>query len=318
MSNKPKILAIVGSTGSGKTALSIAMCKRLSGQVIICDSMQVYRGMDVGTAKPDEQEMDGVVHHLIDIADPREPFSSAAYVEHAKEAVERVAREGGLPVLCGGTGLYLDSLLRGGFSPVTEDPAFRAEMAAFAAEKGNGALHDRLREIDPESADAIHPNNVKRVIRALEIYHSSGLTKTEADRLSSAPDSPYDACVIGLRYNDRELLYRRIGLRVEDMMRRGLLDETRRLYEAGIFNTNSTAAGAIGYKELLGYLRGEQCLEEAVEDLKTATRRYAKRQITWFSSKSYVRWVDADREGRMRPLEEILSDAIAIAKEALG
>lgn len=312
--HKIKILAVVGSTASGKTALSIALAKALCGEVVSCDSMQIYRRMDIGTAKPTKEEMDGVVHHLLDFIEPDTPFSCAEYVSLAKETVEEIHSRKKLPIFCGGTGLYLDSFLRGGgFEETETDPILRESLFAFAAEHGNHALHERLALVDPESASAIHENNVKRVVRALEIFESTGVTKTEMDRRSRSPESPYDACVIGLRYQNREILYDRIDRRVDMMLEAGLLEETQRLMEEGVFARNSTAAQAIGYKELLGYLHGEQGLEDAVESLKRATRRYAKRQITWFGAKEYVRWVDADKDGRMRSLEEILSDALSIA-----
>ena len=317
--HKPKLLAVVGSTASGKTALSIALAKALDGEIISCDSMQVYRRMDIGTAKPTPEETDGVPHHLFDFIEPDTPFSCAEYVELAKRAAEDISARGKVPILCGGTGLYLDSLLRGGgFEETKVDPALRESLFVYAAEQGNHALHERLRAVDPESAEAIHENNVKRVVRALEIYESTGMTKTEADRRSREIDSPFDACVIGLRYEDREILYGRIDRRVDLMLEAGLLEETRRLMEEGVFERNSTAAQAIGYKELLGYLRGEQSLEGAVEDLKRATRRYAKRQITWFGAKEYVRWVSADDGGKMRSFDEILGDANALASAALN
>jgi tRNA dimethylallyltransferase len=201
----------------------------------------------------------------------------------------------------------------GGFEETVTDPALRESLFAFAAEHGNHALHERLRAVDPESADVIHENNVKRVVRALEIFESTGVTKTEMDRRSRTLETPYDACVIGLRYQNREILYDRIDRRVDMMLEAGLLEETERLMEEGVFERNSTAAQAIGYKELLGYLRKEQSLDEAVEDLKRATRRYAKRQITWFGAKDYVHWVDADRDGSMRSFEEILEEALSVA-----
>ena len=316
--NKPKILAVVGSTASGKTALSIALAKALGGEIVSCDSMQVYCRMDIGTAKPTLEEMEGVPHHLLDFIEPDTPFSCAEYVDLAKRTVEEICARGKIPILCGGTGLYLDSLLRGGgFEETRVDPALREALFEFAKEQGNHALHERLRAVDPESAEAIHENNVKRVVRALEIFESTGMTKTEADRRSREIDSPFDACVIGLRYEDREILYGRIDQRVDLMLEAGLLAETEALMTEGVFERNSTAAQAIGYKELLGHLRGEQSLEGAVEDLKRATRRYAKRQITWFSAKEYVRWINADEDGKMRPFDDILGEAQAIASEAL-
>ena len=312
-SNKIKILAVVGSTASGKTALSIALAKALGGEIISCDSMQVYRRMDIGTAKPTKEEMDGVVHHLLDFAEPDQPFSCAEYVTLAQKAVQEIHTRGKLPIFCGGTGLYLDSVLRGGgFEETETDPILRQQLFDFAAEHGNHALHARLRAVDPESAEAIHENNVKRVVRALEIFETSGMTKTEADRRSRLIESPYDACVLGLRYENREILYNRIDRRVELMLEAGLLEETRQLMQEGIFERNSTAAQAIGYKELLGFLRGEQSLAEATESLKRATRRYAKRQITWFSAKDYVHWVDVVQNGSLRSLEELLNEALRI------
>lgn len=310
---KIKILAVVGSTASGKTALSIALAKALGGEIVSCDSMQLYRRMDIGTAKPTKEEMDGVAHHLLDFAEPDQPFSCAEYVTLAQKAVLEIQGRGKLPIFCGGTGLYLDSVLRGGgFEETETDPVLRQRLLDFAAANGNHALHERLRAVDPESAEAIHENNVKRVVRALEIFETSGMTKTEADRRSRLIESPYDACVIGLRYEDREILYDRIGRRVEQMLKAGLLEETRSLMGEGVFERNSTAAQAIGYKELLGYLRGEQSLAEATEALKRATRRYAKRQITWFGAKDYVHWIDAVQNGRLRSLEELLEEALQI------
>ena len=313
--NKIKILAVVGSTASGKTALSIRLAKALGGEIVSCDSMQIYRRMDVGTAKPTEEEKENIPHHLIDVAEPDQPFSCAEYVKAAGEAIADICARGKLPILCGGTGLYLDSLLRGGnFEETETDPALRQELLAFAQEHGNHALHERLTAIDPESAAAIHENNVKRVIRAIEIYQTTGMTKTEADRRSRIPDSPYDATVIGLRYPEREILYDRINRRVEIMLSEGLLEETQRLMTEGVFERNSTAAQAIGYKELLGHLRGEETLTQAVESLKQATRRYAKRQVTWFSAKPYVNWIDATQNGILRPFEDILQDALMLAQ----
>ena len=310
--NKIKILAVVGPTAGGKSALAVALAKRLGGEVISCDSMQVYRGMDIGTAKPTDMEMDGVRHHLIDVIDPDQAFSVAAYVELASQAIEDISARGAVPILCGGTGLYLDALLRGGLEDTVGDPMLRQALLAYAEEHGAHALHERLALIDPESAAATHENNVKRVVRALEIYESTGMTKSELDRRSREKEEPYDAVVIGLRYENRDLLYGRIDRRVDEMMRDGLLDETRRLEWSGVFEKNTTAAQAIGYKELLTYLRGERSIEDAVEDLKRATRRYAKRQMTWFGAKEYVRWIDAVQNGRVRSLDELTEEALRI------
>lgn len=309
---KIRILAVVGPTASGKSALAVALAERLGGEIVSCDSMQLYRRMDVGTAKPSAEELRGIAHHLIDAVEPQESFSCADYVAAAQSVIAGIAARGRLPILCGGTGLYLDALLRGGGFEETEgDRALRESLLAYAREHGNRALHERLAAVDPESAAAIHENNVKRVARALEIFETTGMTKTEADRLSRRVESPYDATVIGLRYEDREILYGRIDRRVDAMMANGLLEETRRLAAEGVFTQNATAAQAIGYKELLGHLRGEQSLAEAVEVLKRATRRYAKRQITWFGAKDYVRWIDAADGERLLSLEELANRAIA-------
>ena len=297
MTDKIKIAAIVGPTASGKTALSIALAKKYNGEIVSCDSMQVYRGMDVGTAKPDLAEQDGVVHHMFDVADPKSTYSCADYVRDAKEKIKEIVSNGKLPIICGGTGLYLDSLLRGGSFEVTDTlPEYREELMQLATREGNERVHHMLREVDPESADAIHPNNIKRVIRALEIYKSSGVKKSELDKQSREPESEYDSLVVGIRFADREALYDRINRRVDIMLDMGLEEETRRLLAEGVFESSGTATQAIGYKELLGYIRGEMTLCEAAEELKTASRRYAKRQMTWFNSHSNVQWIDVEGE----------------------
>ena len=309
---KTRILAVVGPTASGKSALAIELAARLGGEIICCDSMQIYKQMDIGTAKPDADELSQATHHLFDFADPFESFSCADYIPLAERCVEDIAARGKLPIFCGGTGLYLDRFLSGADFEATEiDDQFRRDMEAYAQEYGNEALHEKLREIDPESADEIHPNNVKRVIRALEIFRTSGRRKSELDRESKTFECKYQAIQIGIKYADREVLYNRINLRVDKMIEAGLLEETKRLMEDGVFEKNSTAAQAIGYKELLSYFRGEKTLEEAVEDLKTATRRYAKRQLTWFNSHGNVIWLEADGKS----LSELADEAEKIIKE---
>ena len=309
---KTKVLAVVGPTASGKSALAIELAKRLGGEIICCDSMQIYKQMDIGTAKPDESELAQVKHHLFDFADPFVSFSCADYIPLAQVTVEDISSRGKLPIFCGGTGLYLDRLFSGADFASTEiDESFRREMEAFALEHGNDALHQRLREIDPKSAEEIHPNNVKRVIRALEIYKTSGRTKSELDTEIREFEIPYDVIQIGICFEDREALYKRINYRVDKMLEMGLLMETKALLDAGVFDANSTAAQAIGYKELLSYFKGEKSLEDAVEDLKTATRRYAKRQMTWFKSHGDVIWLFADG----RSVSELANEAEAIIKE---
>lgn len=309
---KPRILAVVGPTASGKSALAVELAKRLDGEIICCDSMQIYKQMNIGTAKPDADELAAAKHHLFDFADPHSPFSCADYIPLAESAVQDILFRGKLPIFCGGTGLYLDRFLSGAdFESTEADVAFRKEMMEFALLYGNEALHEKLREIDPVSAEEIHKNNVKRVIRALEIYKTSGKTKSEIDAVSKKFESKYEAVQIGIKYADRDILYERINLRVDKMLDAGLLEETKALLDDGVFESNATAAQAIGYKELLSYFEGEKTLDEAVEDLKIATRRYAKRQLTWFSAHGDVRWLLADG----KTLSELADEAEKIIKE---
>ena len=311
---KKTVIAVVGPTASGKSALAIELAKRFNGEIICCDSMQIYQEMNIGTAKPSESEQAEVKHHLFDFANPKESFSCADYIPLAERVVEDIISRGKMPIFCGGTGLYLDRFLSGAQFEETEiDENFRREMNDFACEFGNEALHEKLREVDPVSADEIHPNNVKRVIRALEIYKTSGRTKSELDKESKTFESKYNAIQIGLKYEDREHLYERINLRVDKMMEAGLLDETKALLDYGVFEKNATAAQAIGYKELLTYFGGTRTLENAIEDLKMATRRYAKRQMTWFSSHGEVKWLLADE----KTLHDLANEAEEIVKEHL-
>jgi len=313
MSNKPKIIAVVGPTASGKTALSVALAKALGGEVLSCDSMQIYRDMDIGTAKPTMEEREGIPHHLIDIVAADEPFSCAEYATLAKATVTDVVARGKLPIFCGGTGLYLDGVLRGGnsYEKTETDPDYRAQLERMAAEQGAEVVHALLAEVDPEAAQATHPNNIKRVIRALEIYRTTGLTKTELDARSRQVETNYDVLVLGLCFPDTEELYRRINLRVDIMIAQGLVEECRALMEAGVFERSATAAQAIGYKELFPYLRGELPLETCVETLKMATRRYAKRQMTWFRAHGDVVWLDRTAE---TSADQLLNTAMEKAK----
>ncbi len=312
MTKKIPVIAVAGPTASGKSSLAMQLCKDLNGELISCDSMQIYRGMDIGTAKPTKKDMEEVPHHLIDICDPDVDFSAAAFAELAKKAIEDVYSRGKTPILCGGTGLYLDSVLRGvDFGDMEPDLALRAELLEYAEKEGAEALHARLREIDPEAAEAIHPNNVKRVARALEICKLSGMTKTEWDKNALRSDSPYNACIIALDYKNRDNLYIRIHMRVDEMFRMGLEEEARALFEKGYLSPETTAGGAIGYKELLGYLNGEMTKAEAAEAIKTATRHYAKRQLTWLRRNPAVHWLYPD-DDRYEDDDAFVSAAHAI------
>lgn len=306
---KIKLPIIAGPTASGKSSLALEVARELDGEIVSCDSMQIYRRMDIGTAKPTREEMAEIPHHMIDVVEPHESFSCADYARLASQAIEDIVSRGKTPIVCGGTGLYLDALLRGGMPECSDsDEAYREQMTRLAAERGNEYIHSLLRELDPESADAIHPNNVKRVVRALEICHVTGRKKSELDRENSCLDAIYDARAIWLCYTNRETLYRRIEKRIDVMIDEGLLDEISSLEREGVFERSKTASGAIGYKELLTYLHGECSLEKAVEDLKTATRRYAKRQITWFSSKPYMQKIELEGEINEKILKNIVKN----------
>lgn len=294
---KNKIIVIVGPTAAGKSALALEIARRFNGEIVSCDSMQIYKYMNIGTAKPSEDEMKTVRHHMIDVADPAssEPFSCALFASMAKSAIDDIISRGKLPVLCGGTGLYIDSIVNETeFSDMENDPEYRKSLYNLAQENGNQYVHDMLKEIDPQSAENVHPNNLKRVIRALEIYRFTGKTKTEWDSISHTNESPYDSTVIGITYNHRENLYKRIDNRVDLMMEQGLLNEVKELCSKGFLPENSTAAQAIGYKELFSVIKGEQDVETAVSTIKQESRRLAKRQMTWFKRNKSIKWFYPD------------------------
>ena len=308
MDKKIKILAITGPTASGKTALAIELAKRLGGEIISCDSMQIYRGMDIGTAKPTREELSSARHHLIDILPADAPYSCSDYVKDAEAAVEDIVSRGKLPIFCGGTGLYLDRFLRGGNDDgAASDENVRAELRCYLDENGVDALYERLVALDPEAAATIHKNNTKRVMRAIEICTVTGEKKSDIDKKNCEIVDKYDHRVITLSFASRELLYSRIDRRVDQMIAEGLFEETKKLMAEGVFERSITAAQAIGYKELFPYLEGRSTLDECVDELKRATRRYAKRQITWFSGKDYAHKVFVDGENGMKTFEEIVN-----------
>ena len=313
MTNKTKIIAVGGATASGKSALALELARRLDGEIVSCDSMQIYVGMDIGTAKPTSDEMEGIPHHMIDVCNPEVNYSAADWAVGAAVAIDDIVSRGKMPIICGGTGMYLDALLRPtSFSETSANDSseqLRRELQIFAETNGNEALHERLREVDPESADAIHPNNVKRVTRALEIYLTTGKTKTETDRESLIGESPYDCTVVTLDYCDREILYDRINRRVDIMVRDGLVEEVKKLYDEGKLPENSTASQAIGYKEMLLHVKGEASLEVASELIKKNTRNYAKRQITWFKRYNGISVVP-DKSGIMKTLSDMADEVI--------
>ena len=291
MAQKPGLLIVAGPTASGKTACAVELALRLGGEVVSADSMQVYRGMDILTAMPTREEMRGVRHHMLAVADPREKFSAAAYREAAMKCIEGIRARGGTPILCGGTGLYIDALTRPmGFGERGSDE-IRAELAEIAQRPGGReALHAMLRAVDPESAARLHPNDVRRVARAIEIHRLTGRTQTEQALHDARQEGPFDERMFALDW-PRDELYRRIDLRVEKMLGTGLVGEVRRLMaDEGHY---STARQAIGYKEIAAALRGECAMEAAIMTLKQATRNYAKRQLTWFRRDARARWISA-------------------------
>ena len=291
------VYAVVGPTATGKSAYAVRLAKRLNGEVVSGDSMQLYRGMDIGTAKATAEEQEGVPHHLLDVADISEPFSAGRFLSLAADAIREIHGRGKLPIVCGGTGLYVELLLTGRkLTETSGDPALRDELFRYAQEQGAEALHERLRRLDPAAADAIHPNNVKRVVRAIEICETAGMTKSEADKRSNQGENPFLPTIVRLTCPDRTALYERINRRVAQMFERGLENEVRTLCGRGLRDT-PTASQAIGYKEFYPYFDGLCSLAEVQEEICRNTRRYAKRQETWFAHMDVQKTVEvlADR-----------------------
>lgn len=290
--NKIPVIAVVGPTASGKTALSINIAKRFSGQVVSADSMQIYEKMNIATAKPTDSEMQGIPHHLIGFQPIDKKFSVAEYVTLAKEYIEKIHSVGDIPVIAGGTGLYVDSLLQNiQFSQEYENTEIRKELTALFDEKGAEFMLGWLREIDPQTAERLHLKDKSRIIRALEIYKSTGKTMTEQKALSKTEPSPYKTLYIGINYRDRNVLYDIINRRVDIMVENGLLEEAKDFYN---IPADKTACQAIGYKELAPYFNGEKTLDECLESLKIETRHYAKRQLTWFRKNENINWIYPD------------------------
>ena len=289
---KHPVLAVVGPTATGKTALGVALAEAFEGEVISADSMQIYKGLDVGTAKVAPEETHGVPHHAVDILEPDEPFSVADFVALAGTLEADISARGRLPILVGGTGLYVQSFLYGvRFAAEKTPDGLREQLAAEMAEKGPEAMYKELQAADPEAAAAIHPNNQVRVLRALEHFRATGKRLSEQKAQSLPPERPYRSLVLGLDFPDRAQLYRRIDLRVDLMMEQDLLNEAKRVWEHR--DTYKTAAQAIGYKEFFPYFAGESALAPCVEKLKQASRNYAKRQLTWFRHMEGICWLDA-------------------------
>lgn len=302
---KIQTISILGPTASGKTALAVGLARQLDGEVVSCDSMQIYKGMDIGTATPTAAERGGIPHHLLDICDPGVPFSAADYATHAAPVIADISSRGKAVILCGGTGLYLDALMKiSGFREEKGDPALRETLMDYAREQGNDALHEELRKIDPEAAEKIHPNNVKRVIRAIEIYRTTGIPKTALDAMQTAGESTYDNVNVILEFRNRAALYERIDRRVDEMIASGLLYEAKALFDSGKL-TGQTASQAIGYKEWIPYFEGKITRDEAAAQIKQSTRRYAKRQITWFRRYDGIRLTVEDGISPLDAAEKI-------------
>ena len=285
-----QIVVICGPTASGKTALSIALAKAFNGEVVSADSMQIYRRMDIGTAKPTKQEMDGVPHHMLDVAEPGEAYSVSRYVEEATACVEDILSRGKLPIVCGGTGLYIDGLIRGtDYQPAGTDNGIREQLDGEWEAQGAEEMMARLAAVDPDSAARLHLSDKRRILRALEVYLATGETITVHNARTKAIPPRYEAIMIGLNTEPRQILYDRIDRRVGIMLEQGLLQEVQSLLEDGLLE--GTAAQAIGYKELLAYFRGEMTLETAADLIRQKSRNYAKRQLTWFRRDERVKWI---------------------------
>ncbi len=308
---KEPLVILTGPTAVGKTGLSIGLARRIGGEIISADSMQVYRGMDIGTAKIRPEEMEGIRHYLVDILDPGEAFNVVLFQQMAREAMEEIRSRGKIPILVGGTGFYIQALLYDiDFSDHGDKEDYRKELARLAEEKGSEYLHSRLAQVDPEYASSVHHHNVKRVIRALEYYHETGQKLSDHNRQQQEKISPYNFAYFVLNH-DRQILYDRIDRRVDQMMEEGLPEEVRRLADQGCTPEMISMQG-LGYKEFFAWFDGEATLEEVTERIKLETRRFAKRQLTWFRREKEVIWIN---KGDYASEEEILEDMTGRLRE---
>ena len=299
---KIPLAVVLGPTASGKTALAVDLALRFGGEIVSADSMQIYKGMNIATAKPTPAEMRGVPHHLMDFLDPSEGFSVADYAALAHQTIREIRSRERLPILAGGTGLYIDAVVNNiSFAEIKTDPRLREELMRLAHQKGAAYLLDELKDFDPDTAAKLQPNNLPRIIRAIEVYRLTGVTMAEHQRRSKMNPTPYRSVLIGLGFRDRQKLYERIDARVDRMLENGLLEEARTvLQKKGL----KTAAQAIGYKELKRYFDGEESLAEAAEKIRQESRRYAKRQLTWFRKNTSVSWLYVDDYQNMEELAE--------------
>ena len=315
-----KALALTGPTASGKTAVSLRLAEELGCEIISCDSMQIYKGMDIGTAKATAEEQRKIPHHLIDIVSPDECYSTERYRKEALTCAEEICSRGAVPMFVGGTGLYIDTVMRPSANVSPEsDPKYRNEiLAGIKTDEDKEKLWKRLYEVDPYTAESVHKNNVKRVIRALEIYDKTGIPKSTLDKQVLLGEADIDVGMITLDFHDRENLYRRVDIRVDQMIKEGLFQEVKSLFDRGLLAESYTASQAIGYKELVSVLRNECSLEEAVETIKLSTRRYAKRQLTWFRHERDAHRIFLDFEdGKMRDIDGVIAEASEFCKQFL-
>ena len=292
--DKPKVIVICGPTASGKTALSIELAKKINGEIVSCDSMQIYKDMNIGTAKPTLQEMQGIRHYLLDFIEPNRRYSVAEYKKDAEKSIEKILSKGKIPIVVGGTGLYVDSLIYGiEYQDIKLDEEYRKELEQIANEKGLEVLYKKAKQIDEQAMQKISPNDKKRIIRVLEIYKATGKNKTQQEIESRKNEVKYDFKVFALNM-DRDLLYERINKRVDIMIGEGLIDEVRSIIQK--YNEFPTAMQGLGYKEVVEYLKGKCSKEEMIEKIKMETRRYAKRQLTWFRKNRKTIWIDGLNE----------------------
>lgn len=310
---KPKVIVIVGPTASGKTALSIELAKKIDGEIISCDSMQIYKDMNIGSAKPTIEEMQGIKHYMIDIAEPTERFSVAEYKKRSEEAIEKILQKGKVPIIVGGTGLYANSLIYNiEYNEIMLDEEYRKNLMKISeTEAGLATLYEKARIIDPVAMEKISSNDKKRIIRVLEIKHSTGKNKTELELESRKNEVKYEYKVFAINM-PREILYDRINKRVDIMIENGLIDEVENIIEK--YKEFPTAMQAIGYKEIVMYLKGELTKQEAIEKIKQESRRYAKRQITWFKKIENIKWIDGlkDKDENIKFIQDVI---FALKKE---
>ena len=309
----PRIVCVVGPTACGKTTLGVLLAKRYGGEVVSADSMQIYRGMTIGTAAPTAEEMDGVPHHMIAVADPAEQWSAARYAQAAIPIVDDILKRGKLPILVGGTGLWLDAVVQGReFAPGQAGGAVRRELEAQLAAEGMEPLLQELRRVDPESAARLHPADTKRILRALEVYRETGETITAHDERTRSLPPRYDAVWLGLRFADREDMKALIDRRVDAMVRSGLEEEVRALLQSGL-PPSATAWQAIGYKEFLDVLEGTATMEQAVAEVKLRSRQYAKRQLTWLRRNPAIHWMEWEKERNFEQALQLSTEILTAA-----